>query len=168
MRRRSRTRRVLKWVAAAMCALILAAWALSVQYAFTNAPDGRPQTVRVLISQGEILIGWQRPFVRQDYADIDDFIVPALGKSSRVGWPWPAFYTDVSGGTTYRSLVIPLWFMFLLAFPAAASLWWLDRHRVRPGHCWKCGYDLTGNVSGQCPECGTAVASHGRERAGWR
>ena len=27
-----------------------------------------------------------------------------------------------------------------------------------PGHCQKCGYDLTGNVSGVCPECGTEVA----------
>lgn len=25
------------------------------------------------------------------------------------------------------------------------------------GHCQKCGYDLTGNVSGVCPECGTPV-----------
>ncbi|MBN1342741.1 MAG: hypothetical protein JXQ73_08690 [Phycisphaerae bacterium] len=23
-----------------------------------------------------------------------------------------------------------------------------------PGHCGRCGYDLTGNVSGVCPECG--------------
>ena len=23
------------------------------------------------------------------------------------------------------------------------------------GHCPTCGYDLTGNVSGRCPECGT-------------
>ena len=26
----------------------------------------------------------------------------------------------------------------------------------RPGHC-ECGYDLTGNVTGVCPECGTSV-----------
>jgi hypothetical protein len=26
-----------------------------------------------------------------------------------------------------------------------------------PGHCRRCGYNLTGNVSGACPECG-AVA----------
>lgn len=26
-----------------------------------------------------------------------------------------------------------------------------------PGHCNKCGYDLTGNVSGTCPECGMIV-----------
>ena len=26
--------------------------------------------------------------------------------------------------------------------------------RIAPGHCRACGYDLTGNVSGRCPECG--------------
>jgi hypothetical protein len=29
--------------------------------------------------------------------------------------------------------------------------------RLRRGLCVKCGYDLTGNLSGTCPECGTAV-----------
>jgi len=29
--------------------------------------------------------------------------------------------------------------------------------RVRLGHCAACDYDLTGNVSGVCPECGTRV-----------
>jgi predicted Zn-ribbon and HTH transcriptional regulator len=27
--------------------------------------------------------------------------------------------------------------------------------------CQKCGYDLTGNVSGRCPECGEAVKLKG-------
>ena len=27
-----------------------------------------------------------------------------------------------------------------------------------PNLCRQCGYDLTGNVSGRCPECGTAIA----------
>ena len=26
-----------------------------------------------------------------------------------------------------------------------------------PGHCQKCGYNLIGNVSGVCPECGTKI-----------
>ncbi len=29
--------------------------------------------------------------------------------------------------------------------------------RLRPGRCRSCGYDLTGNVSGVCPECGTPI-----------
>ncbi len=28
---------------------------------------------------------------------------------------------------------------------------------IPPGHCQKCGYDLTKNESGVCPECGVAI-----------
>jgi len=36
----------------------------------------------------------------------------------------------------------------------------------RPCECSKCGYNLTGNVSGRCPECGTPVQSvDGRSRS---
>ncbi len=31
--------------------------------------------------------------------------------------------------------------------------------RYPPGHCVQCGYDLTGNVSGTCPECGTSLTN---------
>ena len=33
--------------------------------------------------------------------------------------------------------------------------WIKDAGRVRPGFCVTCDYDLTGNLSGVCPECGT-------------
>ncbi len=36
--------------------------------------------------------------------------------------------------------------------------WMLRPAVVLPGHCGNCGYNLTGNVSGRCPECGEAVA----------
>ena len=32
--------------------------------------------------------------------------------------------------------------------------------RRKPGHC-PCGYDLTGNVTGRCPECGQAFEAMG-------
>ncbi len=32
-----------------------------------------------------------------------------------------------------------------------------DIDRLQPGKCRKCAYDLTGNTSGRCPECGTAI-----------
>ena len=31
--------------------------------------------------------------------------------------------------------------------------------RYPHGHCAQCGYDLTGNVSGTCPECGTSLTN---------
>jgi len=37
--------------------------------------------------------------------------------------------------------------------------------RYTPPHCSKCGYDLAGNISGVCPECGTNVGcSHANAR----
>jgi hypothetical protein len=38
---------------------------------------------------------------------------------------------------------------------------WLP-NRVRPGYCRKCEYNLTGNTSGVCPECGTKVEGKAR------
>ncbi len=42
------------------------------------------------------------------------------------------------------------------------SLWflrrWINRPEPAPGvFCKVCGYNLRGNVSGRCPECGTPV-----------
>jgi hypothetical protein len=35
----------------------------------------------------------------------------------------------------------------------------LTRRRTRPGCCARCGYELTGNRSGVCPECGTPTGA---------
>lgn len=48
----------------------------------------------------------------------------------------------------------------------AGYLWWRDRPPPA-GHCRVCAYDLRGNISGRCPECGTAVGeqpARGSER----
>ncbi|HUN81734.1 MAG TPA: putative zinc-binding metallopeptidase, partial [Phycisphaerae bacterium] len=54
---------------------------------------------------------------------------------------------------------VPLWLplVITLALTAVASI--LIRRRPPPGHCAKCHYNLTGNTSGICPECGTLVLS---------
>jgi len=38
------------------------------------------------------------------------------------------------------------------------------RKRPRKGYCAACDYDLTGNVSGRCPECGTPIAGQAVEQ----
>ena len=53
--------------------------------------------------------------------------------------------------------VLNLAHLAVLCGIASAALWYLDRRRPRqPGRC-ACGYDLTGNVSGRCPECGAKI-----------
>jgi len=54
-------------------------------------------------------------------------------------------------------VVLPLWIPFLLIAAPTALLWWMDRRRIPPHCCQECGYNLTGNVSGVCPECGRGV-----------
>lgn len=52
-------------------------------------------------------------------------------------------------------LAIVTWWCTLIAL--AVGLYF--RENVPPeGHCEHCGYDLTGNVSGVCPECGREIA----------
>jgi len=55
-----------------------------------------------------------------------------------------------------NALIVPL---------ALGGAWGASRGRYRraarmaSGHCVKCGYDLRGNVSGKCPECGERKAT---------
>ncbi|UCC29745.1 MAG: hypothetical protein JSU86_16260 [Phycisphaerales bacterium] len=68
---------------------------------------------------------------------------------------------------TFRPLPFPIVafevFEALLALPiayvlACVVIACLEPNEPSPaGYCRKCGYDLTGNVSGVCPECGTEI-----------
>ena len=74
------------------------------------------------------------------------------------GYGWMMF----DGGVVLESVSVSCWFLCTLtAFLPAIWLWRYRRHRrvAEDGmpHCAKCDYNLTGNVSGICPECGTAV-----------
>ncbi len=60
----------------------------------------------------------------------------------------------------------PLW-LFALVFMIGSAPWPLVAlsrlRRRRAARCTQCGYDLTGNVSGSCPECGEALDSARRK-----
>ncbi len=51
--------------------------------------------------------------------------------------------------------------ILLVGIPSAIG-WYCDRRRIPAGHCRGCGYDLTLNVSGRCPECGVEVGATGK------
>ena len=55
----------------------------------------------------------------------------------------------------------PCHFVAVFLLLAIWTIWaWTRKSRAEraPGHCPRCGFDLTGNVSGVCPECGQRVA----------
>ncbi|MCH7993221.1 MAG: hypothetical protein IIB57_02125 [Planctomycetes bacterium] len=78
----------------------------------------------------------------------------------------PRGSTATIGGLTFRCtslrmVYVPLWMPFVLfaVFPVIAACRGplRRRRRRRRGLCVQCGYDLTGNTTGVCSECGQRV-----------
>jgi hypothetical protein len=99
----------------------------------------------VAVQWGPIMRGDAEPTRRHIRRIPDDWGV-------RPTW-WPGYLSEPN----VRSAWVPLWMPLALTSAATAFAW--RRHlRPRPGLCPHCGYDLTGNSTGTCPECGTAAS----------
>ena len=63
---------------------------------------------------------------------------------------------DYVGNARVYGVTIPLWFLTLIStiLPAIWLFKWNRRRKLSPNACPACGYDLTGNETGECPECG--------------
>ena len=83
-----------------------------------------------------------------------EFLDDATARGSAGPVRWSAF-EDRFAGTGYE---VGLHLSLIAALVATPLAWaTLARRRPPPGHCRSCGYDLTANASGRCPECGAAV-----------
>lgn len=190
MARWSRTRRSLKWLFTVASGLLLTAWILSAwrqvyytgPYWAVRLQAGRIEFEHLSDPQGpDGPIGIPRVVERgvhwASYPGISisfrcGFLGPQcfrrmerMGVPSHVG-PLPGedpFDASMRTAPAYRSYVaIPLWLLVAITMPLSIVLWRLDR-RFSQGHCQKCGYNFTGNVSGKCPECGTVI-QHAAEK----
>ena len=124
----------------AVCVLIVAATVVSFWRSFTIWIAGSLATVNfgsVYVLAGSVApgAGWS---------------AWSTGPASQDFHLWTAKWLIV--GVTVRSY--PTW-MFLVATLIPTALAWRRLRRPVPGHCRKCGYNLTGNVTGKCSECGT-------------
>ncbi|MBK9118403.1 MAG: hypothetical protein IPM18_02215 [Phycisphaerales bacterium] len=92
----------------------------------------------------------------------------AFLRRTRNSWKWvhAPFVGLAAIGMAYNAwqrtpwdVGTPLAIAFVVVAWAARGLWWGPFRKPLSGHCQACGYDLTGNVSGRCPECGTPLSS---------
>ena len=143
--RRNRLRRVMKWVGLFACFTFLVGWCLSI-YGYVEVDYGR---FTVIAQCGGVQVVQQRG---------PHFHVTRL----KHGWFQNSCLWLVPHAMSTASmkvwLFVPFWIPFLAFAIPTVILWRRDR-RFPPGHCQKCGYDLTGNESGLCPECGKQVGS---------
>lgn len=63
------------------------------------------------------------------------------------------------GGRHIQLFAMPFWAIVLLSGSVSLSLKLSStrHHLAKDKSCDSCGYNLTGNISGVCPECGTKV-----------
>jgi len=80
------------------------------------------------------------------------------------GWGWSGWRPRVDCGSAGKKYVcLPLWLIGLpLLVPVLVRRG--QREILADTPCAACGYELFGNESGVCPECGTAI-SDGRRSA---
>lgn len=128
-----------------------------------------------------VLSGWWYANVRGKlwYADISAGVLSItivhedladwIGTEGVTVWPYPEPFrlewtvphtADWSQSTVghWWEFNLPLWAVLLVVSgPLLRTVYQRWRHRMPPGTCTKCGYDLTGNVSGRCPECGAPI-----------
>ena len=93
--------------------------------------------------------------------DFPTFDLARIEEAPRFYWRLPycrAAGLEPDGSLrTQTTIILPLWLLLLVIGLPTCLLWWRNRRRFPHGHCRNCGYDLTGNVSGRCPECGEAA-----------
>ncbi len=151
----SRRRRRLKWVGLVACCLILVLFGVSLvlyvgydrdricfrlwpgcaMLRFWGDESWRPSSV-----------GWSA-----------DTYMPYVWRYTVDNYAyWPHVFRDPP---PFAGARVPLWVPFLLAAIPTVWLWRRDR-RPPKGGCQACGYNLTGNTSGVCPECGGPAWAH--------
>jgi hypothetical protein len=176
MRRRPQLRRVLKWGGTVASLLILLALAFTAKgtagLIWAPPPSGPPyRNVYVFLNYGAFRVDsftratpftgprWRayHPapytwFLRCTSQRLGHLAGELMPRNSPT-WIW---WFRSYGSRGNRGMELPLWIPFLLVLIPTAFLWYRD-HRHPPGHCGMCGYDLTSNETGRCPECGTQV-----------
>lgn len=130
-----------------------------------------PPTVQITWSVGlsfnaaDWMVGLSIMWIEQatgmpvDTQELSRHFVPGLQVGLKhVWWRQPGLST----GIHELVLIAPLWIPTVLVAAAWLALPFASRRRRRRlrrkrGLCVKCGYDLQGNESGVCPECGVEV-----------
>ncbi len=177
MGQRSIIRRVLLWTGAVTCVLLVGLYFVSLRYSLVWRLSGYYGSLavidgHVLFAGGVGVLPIRGVLVYPtDWFPPGGHICPRADaptvsptpRSERIWWPWIGWRTI--GRATLIGAVAPIWALLLLVAAPTAGLWWLGRRRIPPGHCQKCGYNLTGNVSGRCPECGTATDANSEHPA---
>ena len=136
--------RILKWAGLILCVSLAVGWIVSIRF-----------LIRYDSKSVEFMV----------YSGCVQFTTPNLLKTR--GWAirrksfnelllWGEVSNITAAGRVVRSVRIPLWIPFVPAVVVTVLLW-RRMHLSATARCQNCGYNLPGNTSGVCPECGQPI-----------
>lgn len=142
----SRHAQRLHWMARCACLALIAIYICSVRWTvilwFKNAP-----TLAILHGQLSLCY-WHSPFTSQE-TKIDIFRDPEA--------PVRLWFSGRNHDPRFFAWEIPIWVLLSPLLPLCLIR--LPSSVRSANACPRCQYDLTGNASGRCPECGEIVAA---------
>ncbi len=137
-----------KWSGVLCCALIAGLWVFSEFRTFVWKHDDSHRSTGMILEPGGIEY-WINPGADWIDENSDWGILRSVPEPT-----WADYWEASFASNGFRC---PFWIPLVLIALPTIGLFILDRRRHRPGHCATCGYDLTGNSSGKCPECGATT-----------
>jgi len=154
--RRTFSRRILKSIGIHACLLILTTWMISREF-FLLIPIGSHMSIDFYSGEADF---------RYSIGAIDCH--PSVSQEGPADFEFECMFVRPrweKREAGFWHLYFPLWLpLIAAALPTGIGLFLDRRRRIPPGHCPCCGYNLTGNTSGVCSECGTLLGvkgSHG-------
>ena len=141
-------RRVFKWAGLLACIILAAGWAVSIRYGIRYDS----QNVEFMMYSGCMQLTTPNPLPNRGWAfhrkPFNELLL------------WGEVFKVTVGGRVFRSARVPLWIPFV---PAAiiTGLLWRRKRSLNAAGCEECGYNLTANTTGRCPECGTTITTGG-------
>lgn len=140
--------RFLKWAGLALTVLVCAAWLVSLRRTFGICVEWNDSSISCVCQQGMFQIA----ALVDDYGFRPTIIWRDCTGSTYGGWRPPGIFLRDHSAAAWS----PSWLLLLLVVVPTVLVWRADK-RPSPGCCDHCDYNLTGNVSGTCPECGKTV-----------
>ena len=125
---------------------------------FTNCWDGRSLIGHLNLSakgKADLSKGWELTETVSATNRLADTLTEWRFGDFGMGWNIPAYYGSMN------TILFPHWFLALI-FAILPTVWlikWRKRRALGDNVCVNCGYDLTGNTTGKCSECGEALAN---------
>jgi hypothetical protein len=140
-----------------LIAIALALWGASGKYDVARLWRVGHHGLEFGVASGKLSFGWRAP----EYEHLWKKHLDRWFVEKRIRWQLdfpmlPVFLSTPALGRW--TLQVPLWVVVI--FGAVGPAYYEIRHRLYRGAglvCRTCFYDLTGNASGVCPECGSPI-----------